>query len=85
MMLDADTLCRSDATCRLLRQLNRANAGPWRALGGRMFHGMELEHEGIFESAEEARSIFDVVKNHRGKGIAFFFLVKLNMAMFKIV
>lgn len=54
MMLDADTLCRSDATCRLLRQLNRANAGPWRALGGRMFHGMELEHEGIFESAEEA-------------------------------
>ena len=53
MMLDADTLCRSDATCRLLRQLNRANAGPWRALGGRMFHGMELEHEGIFESAEE--------------------------------
>ena len=26
-----------------------------------MFHGMELEHEGIFESAEEARSIFDDV------------------------
>lgn len=54
MMLDANTLCRSDATCRLLCQLNGANAGPWRALGGRMFHGMELEHEGIFESSEEA-------------------------------
>lgn len=49
-----------------------------------MFHGMELEHEGIFESAEEAQSIFDDVKNHRGKRIALF-LVKLNMAMFKIV
>ena len=72
MMLDADTLCRSDATCRLLRQLNRANAGPWRALGGRMFHGMELEHEGIFESAEEAWWIFDGVKHHREKELHFF-------------
>lgn len=53
MMLDAHTLCRSDATCRLLRQLNGATSGPWRALGGRMFHGMELEREGIFEAVEE--------------------------------
>mmetsp|Transcript_12273 Transcript_12273/g.23211 ORF Transcript_12273/g.23211 Transcript_12273/m.23211 type:complete len:303 (-) Transcript_12273:103-1011(-) len=53
MNLDAGTLCCSDATCRLLRALNRANAGPWRALGSRTFYGMELEREGIFESAEE--------------------------------
>lgn len=53
MMLDAGALCRSDATCRLLRALNRANAGPWRTLGARVFRGMELDREGIFEAAEE--------------------------------
>jgi len=41
-----------DATCRLLRQLNRAHAGPWRALGAAAFHGMELERDGIFENTE---------------------------------
>lgn len=50
--LDASSLCRADATCRLLRQLNRANVGPWRALGARAFHGMELERDGVFELAE---------------------------------
>lgn len=50
--LDASTLCRADATCRLLRQLNRAHVGPWRSLGARAFHGMELERDGIFELAE---------------------------------
>jgi len=53
MMLDVGGLCRSDATCRLLRALNRANAGPWRTLGARVFRGMELDREGIFEAAEE--------------------------------
>jgi len=52
MILDASTLCSLDTTCRLLRALNR-DAGPWRALGSRTFYGMELEREGIYESAEE--------------------------------
>jgi len=49
LLLDAATLCCADATCRLLRQLNRARIGPWRALGARVFHGLELEREGTFE------------------------------------
>eukprot|EP00931_Biecheleriopsis_adriatica_P100870 TRINITY_DN76111_c0_g1_i1.p1 TRINITY_DN76111_c0_g1~~TRINITY_DN76111_c0_g1_i1.p1 ORF type:complete len:417 (-),score=46.84 TRINITY_DN76111_c0_g1_i1:102-1352(-) len=56
LMLDVSSLCRADATCRLLRQLNRANIGPWRALGIRAFHGMELEREGTFERPEPERS-----------------------------
>lgn len=49
LMLDAASLCCADAACRLLRQLNRAHIGPWRALGARVFHGLELEREGTFE------------------------------------
>jgi len=49
LLLDAATLCCADAACRLLRQLNRARIGPWRALGARVFHGLELEREGVFE------------------------------------
>eukprot|EP00441_Pelagodinium_beii_P006098 CAMPEP_0197688586 /NCGR_PEP_ID=MMETSP1338-20131121/105655_1 /TAXON_ID=43686 ORGANISM="Pelagodinium beii, Strain RCC1491" /NCGR_SAMPLE_ID=MMETSP1338 /ASSEMBLY_ACC=CAM_ASM_000754 /LENGTH=454 /DNA_ID=CAMNT_0043270807 /DNA_START=23 /DNA_END=1387 /DNA_ORIENTATION=- len=52
LMLDVNSLCCADATCRLLRQLNRANIGPWRALGIRAFHGMELEREGTFEKPD---------------------------------
>jgi len=52
MQLDAATLCRADATCRLLNTLNRAHVGPWRALGARTFHGMELERDGTFEVGE---------------------------------
>eukprot|EP00442_Polarella_glacialis_P037388 CAMPEP_0115056996 /NCGR_PEP_ID=MMETSP0227-20121206/5509_1 /TAXON_ID=89957 /ORGANISM="Polarella glacialis, Strain CCMP 1383" /LENGTH=375 /DNA_ID=CAMNT_0002441743 /DNA_START=60 /DNA_END=1187 /DNA_ORIENTATION=+ len=53
MLLDGAALCRSDASCRLLRALNRANAGPWRALGTRAFHGMELDREGVFEAVDQ--------------------------------
>lgn len=49
LLLDAQTLCATDASCRLLRQLNRACIGPWRALGATVFHGLELEREGVFE------------------------------------
>lgn len=49
MQLDATTLCRADSTCRMLRALNRANVGPWRALGARAFYGMELERDEVFE------------------------------------
>jgi len=52
MQLDVATLCRADGTCRLLRALNRANVGPWRASGVRAFYGLELEHDGVFEVAE---------------------------------
>lgn len=52
LMLDASALCSTDASCRLLRQLNRANMGPWRALGDTAFHGIELEREGTFEKPE---------------------------------
>eukprot|EP00929_Paragymnodinium_shiwhaense_P084328 TRINITY_DN4507_c0_g2_i1.p1 TRINITY_DN4507_c0_g2~~TRINITY_DN4507_c0_g2_i1.p1 ORF type:complete len:581 (-),score=85.55 TRINITY_DN4507_c0_g2_i1:125-1867(-) len=49
LMFDTNTLCRTDAACRLLRQLNRSSLGPWRALGARLYHGLELEREGTFE------------------------------------
>eukprot|EP00747_Dinoflagellata_sp_TGD_P169076 gnl/TRDRNA2_/TRDRNA2_197041_c0_seq1.p1 gnl/TRDRNA2_/TRDRNA2_197041_c0~~gnl/TRDRNA2_/TRDRNA2_197041_c0_seq1.p1 ORF type:complete len:405 (-),score=49.99 gnl/TRDRNA2_/TRDRNA2_197041_c0_seq1:169-1383(-) len=52
LMLDATSLCAADSTCRLLMTLNRAHIGPWRALGARAFHGLELERDGIFESGE---------------------------------
>eukprot|EP00930_Biecheleria_cincta_P091242 TRINITY_DN8075_c0_g2_i1.p1 TRINITY_DN8075_c0_g2~~TRINITY_DN8075_c0_g2_i1.p1 ORF type:complete len:312 (+),score=45.39 TRINITY_DN8075_c0_g2_i1:23-937(+) len=55
LMLDVNSLCSADATCRLLRQLNRASIGPWRAMGIRAFHGMELEREGTYEQPEPER------------------------------
>lgn len=61
LLLDASSLCRTDATCRLLRQLNRACVGPWRALGARIFHGMELEWEGTFE---QPPSVFECCDIH---------------------
>ena len=51
-MLDANSLCSMDATCKLLRQLSRTNLGPWRALGSRAFYGVELEREGIFDQPD---------------------------------
>lgn len=51
-MLDANSLCSMDATCKLLRQLSRTNLGPWRALGSRAFHGVELEREGTFDQPD---------------------------------
>jgi len=62
LLFDASTLCRTDAACRLLRQLNRASVGPWRALGARLFHGLELEREGTFE--QPALGLDDTVGNH---------------------
>mmetsp|Transcript_50822 Transcript_50822/g.93966 ORF Transcript_50822/g.93966 Transcript_50822/m.93966 type:complete len:196 (+) Transcript_50822:50-637(+) len=41
-------LGRLDASCRLLRSLNRGVSGPWHAIGHRAFHGMELEVGGSF-------------------------------------
>jgi len=49
LMLDATSLCRADAACRLLFTLNRAHIGPWRALGASVFDGLELERDGLFE------------------------------------
>jgi len=48
-MLDAQTLCQIDATCRLLCAMNRAHMGPWRTLGAQTFNGLELEQDGLFE------------------------------------
>merc|ERR1719399_2110569 len=47
--LDAPELCRTDVTCRLLRALNHEHIGPWRSLGARAFHGMELDMDGVFD------------------------------------
>jgi len=41
-------LGRLDASCRLLRVVNRGVQGPWHAIGHRAFHGMELEVGGSF-------------------------------------
>jgi hypothetical protein len=49
LMLDAKSLCQTDATCRALCAMNRTHMGPWRALGAQTFEGLELEQEGIFE------------------------------------
>lgn len=54
--LDSSDLCRTDATCRLLQALNRAHIGPWRFLGARVFHGMELEMDGIFDEDHHSPS-----------------------------
>jgi hypothetical protein len=51
-MLDAPALAHCDASTRLLRTLNRADAGPWRLLGARDFKGLELDQEGLFESEQ---------------------------------
>ena len=51
-MLDANSLCSMDATCKLLRQLSRTNLGPWRAMGTRAFHGVELGREGLFDQPD---------------------------------
>lgn len=51
--LDASKLCCMDASSHLLRTLNGANGGSWRALGSRAYYGMELERDGIFDSAEQ--------------------------------
>lgn len=47
--LDAHSLCQLDACCRLARALSQSHLGPWRVLGARAFHGVELETDGVFE------------------------------------
>lgn len=49
MFLDAATISVTDTTCRMLHAMNRANIGPWRALGAQTFNGLELEQDGLFE------------------------------------
>lgn len=49
LMFDAASLCQLDASCRLLWNLNRANVGPWQAVGTSVFRGLELENDGVFE------------------------------------
>jgi len=44
--LDETSLCRTDATCRLVSQ---ANGDAWRALGAIVFRGLELDAKGFFE------------------------------------
>jgi len=53
--LNASALGHLDAVCRQFRDLNRTNGGPWCALGSRMFLGLELESDGIFEAVEPER------------------------------
>lgn len=65
MQLDAGALCRADATCRLIRALNRAQVGPWRSLGARAFYGLELDRDGVFELAERDS---DASYEHCGNG-----------------
>mmetsp|Transcript_95149 Transcript_95149/g.268853 ORF Transcript_95149/g.268853 Transcript_95149/m.268853 type:complete len:396 (-) Transcript_95149:160-1347(-) len=56
MYLDACSLCKVDTTCRFYRALNQSHFGPWRVLGARAFHGVELERDGVYELAEGPRS-----------------------------
>jgi hypothetical protein len=66
LMLDAGTLCQTDATCKMLYALNRAHIGPWRALGAQTFDGLELEQDGLFEQpALEAEAREEGIINGR--------------------
>jgi len=53
MFLDDAGLCEADATCKVLRELNRSRGGPWCALGSRTFFGLEVDGEGTFEPEAE--------------------------------
>uniref|UniRef100_A0A7S1L8N4 Uncharacterized protein n=1 Tax=Alexandrium catenella TaxID=2925 RepID=A0A7S1L8N4_ALECA len=52
--LGAADLCETDATCRTLRELNRAQGGPWCMLGSGTFLGLELDGDGVFNPLESA-------------------------------
>ena len=43
LFLDAEAVCRVDATCKKIVKMNTSHIGPWRELGGHMFRGLELE------------------------------------------
>mmetsp|Transcript_18677 Transcript_18677/g.47984 ORF Transcript_18677/g.47984 Transcript_18677/m.47984 type:complete len:390 (-) Transcript_18677:458-1627(-) len=51
--LGAADLRNVDAACRLTRDLNRVNGGPWCNLGRRAFLGMELAGTGVFDPEED--------------------------------
>jgi len=51
--LDTKMLVHVDATCKLLRDMNRAFAGPWFTNGTDEFRGLELAEEGLFQYGEE--------------------------------
>jgi len=54
--MDEWDLCQTDATCRLLLQLNCV-FGPWRALGARAFAGLELDGAGPFDFDESDAAV----------------------------
>jgi len=53
--LSKGSLAQLDATCRLLRELNSAFAGPWFATGLKEFRGLEIADEGVFYPDEDAQ------------------------------
>jgi hypothetical protein len=52
--LDEATLCSTDAACQRLLAMNSSEIGPWRSMGARAFHGLELQEDGLFEPDEGA-------------------------------
>jgi hypothetical protein len=46
--LDAQSLTRTDAACRMTRDLNRAHHGPWCLMGQLAYVGLELDGESVF-------------------------------------
>jgi hypothetical protein len=52
--LDEATLCSTDAACQRLLAMNSSEIGPWRSMGVRAFHGLELQEDGLFEPDESA-------------------------------
>eukprot|EP00399_MALV-I-05_sp_L67-4_P000201 gene202-34_t len=58
-MLDMQSLCKTDTTCRQFRHMNRSH-GPWRSLGSRMYQGLEIDNE-----------VFDDKSRHEDKNDAF--------------
>jgi len=56
-LLGAEDLNHCDMACRLTRDLNRSNGGPWWALGKRDFVGLELDGDTIFDPSEEVAAV----------------------------
>jgi len=55
--LGAVDLRNVDAVCRLTRDLNRVNSGPWCNLGRQAFLGMELDGPGVFEPEDDDAAV----------------------------
>jgi len=80
--LDASALAQVDATCRPLRELNRAHCGSWCTLGMRAFYGIDLDGDGAFQPFEAACSAKHARVDWKGRYARFLAEVRAFRAPF---